>query len=192
MTGGIHTGAQIGSHLATVFGDKFTPITVLIASKVRLNDVGKMHKSIGLYGYGDVTALSTVNSGINPEAPRGLWPGFFEQLGFGDTLGCPAAMRATPECIGFLKIILPQFGIPDPEIRKTMLEEFALLVDGICQTELRDWYDGLTQEQRRELIQSNDRHILEGHFLQWQAPRKKEGHGGNPENSCPYNPSRKE
>jgi hypothetical protein len=181
---GIGTAFEVSAHLMNLLGDKFNPQMITILSKTRKVDTlsGDLNRSIGEDNPAedDYAAIDLNHStGLNLEILR--------RFGLGEELvGCPAAVAASKDCMAFLKRILPEFGISDPEIKGTMLKEFVIFLSKIYKSEFRDWYDELSAEQREDWIKEENRRLLEGEMLSTLLQRSQEEGYRTGEESCPY------
>jgi hypothetical protein len=178
---GFHTGIEITSHLAMLFDRLFEPTMVSILSKVNLENVNELQGSVGLSQeesptYEAIDLASTTK--LNLAVLRGL--------GLGDAVGCPAGLATSTETVAFLKRVLPQVGINDPEIKGTMLKEFATFISEIYRKQFKDWFDTLTEAQRELWIDEGEKALAEGQVLKSLERQSTEGGLLSSPTSCPY------
>lgn len=155
---GFNTGTMVTTQLIGLFGDEFRPLTAVLISKVRLEDVGLARKEVGLPAIslkgefeiplGDYSLLDNSPLGLNRDRLR--------ELGLGDTLGCPAGMKISHETQEFL--VSKGVSLSG----KTMLEEFAGMMSEQFDRYLGFWYRGLTTLQRQTLIDPETERVLAG------------------------------
>lgn len=191
VTAGLYTGTEVTSHLASLFGSEaysckspsVAPVATLLSSKVNLDNIDRMRKSVGILDLLDRINQKPIQyGGIDPQSSTGLKQDILKAFGLGDTLGCPAGMRPSIECISFLKRTLPKFGVKEPKISTTMLEEFATFTCAIYEREILVWYNELSEQEKEELVHIKNRYLIEGKTLREQHLPSFETERG----SCPY------
>ncbi len=160
---GITTGVDASNQLASIFGEAFTPLTALVISKVRIRNTRTILEGIGV-------ALNTGSPSthelLDPDSKTKLVMKELRELGYGDTLGCPASKRPSAECMAFLQKVLPAYGVKETKLEGTMLDEFAIYTAASYKKDIKDWYDRLSDEQRLEWIDSYTRARIEGKVSQ--------------------------
>jgi len=157
---GLQTATTIIAQLVALSHsvDTLDPETVsLITSKVRAEYLPDAVRGIGLSNTPPMEERTDDYYLIDPEEPRSLSKVLLWIFDYGITVGCPASLRPSRECIEFLT---KQGGVS--EVKGTVTGELAHKMRENYPHYVLNWFNRLTPEQKETLIHPDHLNLLEG------------------------------
>lgn len=164
---GMRTGSNVTTQLHLLFGEEFRPRMAIAISKISLEHLADGTNEIGLDEKNrSYTLLDNSTLGLDRKRLR--------ELDAGDTLGCPASMKVSPEA----EIFLEQRGVDVSDT--TMLDDFSAKLPARVELHMGDWFRGLSPAEREMIrIAPDELSILTGEARR-SALEIRESQG------CPY------
>jgi hypothetical protein len=168
---GLRFGAEITGQLAGLFGDDFSPSLTTRLARVYIRNTEEIQEGLGL-------VLDNPTYDLLDASPVGLNSDTLKSWGWGEAVGCPAALPPTEKTKDFLRAR----GVKDPI--QPMLYDFSRMFNGEFNRTVRTWFNGLNEGDRTRFVHHEDLRILTG---------KARGAAiAQSEARCPYRPGGKE